>query len=797
MKAIGKIFILCFFSLVAGSAHAETQFTDSGATAIFNAGGGQTEWHDLSWLPARPAGKLLPENSSTNEDNIYQAAGLKGGVDMGENFLYLHLNDPANATTFSNKASGGLEPACTNCPVVGLAGSGKFGSGANFNKGNSQCINVGNARSFVVGARGLTISAWIKPASFPPAGDNIQMIAAISLDSAKQSALEVGLYSDQGIFRMAARSMPTDRKFLYSTQSLSLSAWHHVVAVADYANDRQVLYMDGNKVGSGSLNFTNSQVAVDSAVSATKASIGGEDDCLTAFFDGGMDEVAFWNRALSDREVYDIYRRYITKLQLQVRACALSDCSDSGSAIVFDEASNVGGALPLFAALGLEAKQYFKYQVVGTSEQEFCNQDDDEDGVAESVSCKPSVGSVSVSATTTVPNPPPPDPTPEPDPVPAPTPVPVPTPAPAPTQPPPPTVTLQISGAVLGEDVGGLIVSATLSSVSNQDCTVQLGFTGTASEGNDFEATSQAILIPAGQISGSLTLQGKSDQAVEGGESIIVNVLGTSDGCAVRTTQKVQALLSDNDQPKVEKSSAKSGGGIYTVTCINLLTNEECGSTVSDAEGNYSLEVNREKAVDPNDSTKMRIVVRGIQKDVTIEKYYETELTAGVREFQTGSADMGETMAVQILKKELGNQKTIPVGLAENAKALSVGASMTSSGFGGAMAMARENLECLMANGVASSSLGFEGWNEILRQLVVGVLSATAVDRLAAAGSQYCNFEADTLRSRLGEFQDAMPTVGAIAATQENTNWVQTIYSLKPEDIKTRHLSGEEIWPKE
>jgi hypothetical protein len=46
------------------------------------------------------------------------------------------------------------------------------------------------------------------------------------------------------------------------------------------------------------------------------------------FANGKIDELAFWNRALSDSEILELYRRGANRIKFQVRTCASANCSD-------------------------------------------------------------------------------------------------------------------------------------------------------------------------------------------------------------------------------------------------------------------------------------------------------------------------------------------------------------------------------------------------------------------------------------------------------------------------------------
>jgi FKBP-type peptidyl-prolyl cis-trans isomerase len=131
-----------------------------------------------------------------------------------------------------------------------------------------------------------------------------------------------------------------------------------------------------------------------------------------------------------------------------------------------------------------------------------------------------------------------------------------------------PKVTLSLTGSPFAEAGGNAIVTATLSNLSGQAVTVNLGYTGTATQGTDYTASDTKITIAAGRLSGAVILSGAGSATPVGDKTIIVDVTtvtnGTEDG-----VQQVTAAVSDN-LPMVSLSLTGSPlaeiGGTATVT---------------------------------------------------------------------------------------------------------------------------------------------------------------------------------------------------------------------------------------
>ena len=106
-----------------------------------------------------------------------------------------------------------------------------------------------------------------------------------------------------------------------------------------------------------------------------------------------------------------------------------------------------------------------------------------------------------------------------------------------------PTVTLTLSGSPLSEAGGVATVTATLSAVSAQIVTINLGFSGTATNGTDYTPSASSIAISAGSLSGSITLSGISDSLSESNESIIVDIASVTNGTKTGTQQVTATII--------------------------------------------------------------------------------------------------------------------------------------------------------------------------------------------------------------------------------------------------------------
>jgi C1A family cysteine protease len=109
---------------------------------------------------------------------------------------------------------------------------------------------------------------------------------------------------------------------------------------------------------------------------------------------------------------------------------------------------------------------------------------------------------------------------------------------------PPPSVTLSLAGSPMAEAGGVATVTATLSAASGLPVTVNLAFSGTATPTEDYTRSGTSITIPAGSLSGSITLTAVQDALSETDETIVVDIDTVVNGTE-NAAQQVSATILD------------------------------------------------------------------------------------------------------------------------------------------------------------------------------------------------------------------------------------------------------------
>ena len=149
--------------------------------------------------------------------------------------------------------------------------------------------------------------------------------------------------------------------------------------------------------------------------------------------------------------------------------------------------------------------------------------------------------------------------------------------------PPVPSVSLTIDKPTIAENGGAAIVTAILSNIYNQSVVVYINYSGTASHPNDYvDPSSYSITIPAGSLSGTITITSKDDCAVEGDETVIVDIGSVTNAVQNGNQQVTTTIIDDDTYPTITLSadnlSIPENGGISIVKAT--LSNTFCQDVI-------------------------------------------------------------------------------------------------------------------------------------------------------------------------------------------------------------------------
>ena len=227
---------------------------------------------------------LLPANSDTTIYLYYDYQNVSDEVLVPEGLVaWYELNGDA-----VDSSGNGFDG--TNNGAIATTDRFDNTNGAMSFDGSNDYIDCGND-SALNPADAITISVWVKLNS----KDIDQEIIRKSRDSSGE-VYEIFIKDNNEIFFGIRDSSGTENYVLPST-TLTTGVWHHIVGTYDKQYLR--LYLNGDEIGSESSTLT-----LDS--SSKNLSIG-YNDAGTKYFNGDIDDVRLYNRALSTDEISTLY----------------------------------------------------------------------------------------------------------------------------------------------------------------------------------------------------------------------------------------------------------------------------------------------------------------------------------------------------------------------------------------------------------------------------------------------------------------------------------------------------------
>ena len=380
-------------------------------------------WTNLDWVTSLPFGKELPGSSGNEQISEYSSlvdsTGSNGNSELLTNLNALwHLNettlDNINPGTFDFEDFGASSRhlnsnnlvASENLGKVGVLGAAVLLNGVDENLGVAYATRVASTVP-----QNESVSAWFKVRGVNNANDNQGVFAYHNLEQNPQFQMVVWSSGQTVACNNFVEFMGGNVK-AESTSAIEIGKWYHVVCTSEYVVGTSTLTT--NLYLNGVLQDSDSFSADQYQFNATNVRVGLQKSTFNRYFNGFIDEVAWWSRTLNSAEVLEIYRRGANRVSFQVRSCDDSACSgenwigpDGTTETYFSELLNCtsidGGtglcdgarntALPSLTfsdyVSAPSANQYFQYRAILES--------DDEVGVcAGSTTCLPAVSSIEV-----------------------------------------------------------------------------------------------------------------------------------------------------------------------------------------------------------------------------------------------------------------------------------------------------------------------------------------------------------------------------------------------------------------
>lgn len=238
-------------------------------------------------------GSCLPVSSPTNACAPapvalyrFDEAQWTGQVGEVKNTFSTSLYGRALNGASTNNIDPALSPDTSN---MGTCGYGEFVASQN------HYVEVAHDSQLSLSNQ-LTVSAWVYPTSYP-SGSGLMSIVS------KDGNYEFHLTSSGRVYWYWERS-PSGTRSLTSNVSIPLNQWSHITIRYDKsgAPQRQSIFINGQLDSSSNRNDTL-------ATNDRPLQIGQDQNFAGRAFDGRIDEVAIYSRALSDSQILDLYNQ--------------------------------------------------------------------------------------------------------------------------------------------------------------------------------------------------------------------------------------------------------------------------------------------------------------------------------------------------------------------------------------------------------------------------------------------------------------------------------------------------------
>jgi len=177
---------------------------------------------------------------------------------------------------------------------------GKIGQALSFNGTSNNVVTQDASSLDISGTSPISISAWIKLNSFPTGVSPQYMSAVMTTETGVGATI-----FDKGIIVNDSQKFEFyfydgSSRHAVSTTIASLGEWYHIVG--EFNGSQGIIYVNGvqenTQAGSSTYDFASPQLLIGGRTGGS---------VWTKYFDGQIDDVRIYNRALSASEVQRLY----------------------------------------------------------------------------------------------------------------------------------------------------------------------------------------------------------------------------------------------------------------------------------------------------------------------------------------------------------------------------------------------------------------------------------------------------------------------------------------------------------
>ncbi len=215
---------------------------------------------------------------------------------------YWPLDDGAGSVA-SDSTGNGHDGALENGPKWVLSGEAEVGAGALSFDGVDDRIVV---ESFDVEGSGITIAAWLKLDGYVDDARVISKSEGGGTGDHYWALVLSGNGEDDLQFRLRTDVGATTKVQVPDGQELELGVWIHVAITWDASDPNIRFYKNGVEIHSASKDGTAVGVGAGVKVGVGNQSVSAGEGSMDRPFHGTMDDVAIWNRGLTQPEIAEL-----------------------------------------------------------------------------------------------------------------------------------------------------------------------------------------------------------------------------------------------------------------------------------------------------------------------------------------------------------------------------------------------------------------------------------------------------------------------------------------------------------
>lgn len=225
---------------------------------------------------------------------------------------------------FAHDLAGNLRDGANHGAVTYVAG--KRGLAADFS-GSSAYISIPHSSWMNVSS--ITISFWMNPDAW-----SVDYTAVISKQQAASPYPVFDLRKTPGGSTLEAWLVVNGSgSTCYTPTNITTGAWQHIVFTYDAATHTATLYRNG------SAGTPNTSFSGNLATNTTDIWFAGHPGSGARWFDGKLDDVAFWSRAITSTEVTELYNSGSGKSPLAQAVVFDMTCQETAGSLVDDTSS--------------------------------------------------------------------------------------------------------------------------------------------------------------------------------------------------------------------------------------------------------------------------------------------------------------------------------------------------------------------------------------------------------------------------------------------------------------------------